>query len=99
MSPRQADYNQFVRNEVTGTPLETELILAGLTPDWFAIASTSTVSARDNTSTQGTGGVPIYLITDDQRVADDYGDFWDGDILRPISSTPTNGDDSNLSSI
>ncbi|MGK7946549.1 MAG: hypothetical protein AB4058_18980 [Microcystaceae cyanobacterium] len=34
------DYNTFVTNDVTGSQLATDLTNAGLTPDWFAIAST-----------------------------------------------------------
>ena len=83
-----ADYNQFVTNDVTGSTLATELGLAGLTPDWFAIASTSSTSARDNTSTQGTTDIPIYLISG-ERVADGYGDLWDGTIQTAIDTTPT----------
>lgn len=81
-------YNDFVTNDVAGSQLETDLLAAGLTPDWFAIASTFTVSARENTSTQGTGGVPIYLITG-ERIANDYDDLWDGLILTNLDTTPS----------
>ena len=81
------DYNQFVTLDVIGSTLETELTIAGLTPNWSVIGSTATVSARDNTETQGSEGVPIYRLTG-ERVANDYEDLWNGDILAPILTTP-----------
>ncbi|MDJ0732426.1 MAG: PEP-CTERM sorting domain-containing protein [Crocosphaera sp.] len=80
-------YNDFVTNDVTGSQLEMDLMAEGLNPDWFAIGSTATVDAIDNTSTTGTG-VPVYLITG-ERVADDYVDLWDGSISRNIDTTPS----------
>lgn len=51
---------------------------------WSAIASTETVSARDNTSTDptpaGDTGVPIYLLDGVTKIADHYDDLWDGSI-------------------
>ncbi len=41
------------------------------------LGSTATVNVRSHTGTTGTGGVPIYWIRG-LRVADDYGDFFDG---------------------
>ncbi len=82
-----ADYNQFVTDDVTGSALATSLSDNFLTPTWFAIGSTPTVSAQTNTGTTGSGGVPIYLITG-ERVADDYGDLWDGSIQTAIDTTP-----------
>ena len=84
-----ADYNAFVTGDVEGSLLEMELTDAGLTTDWFAIASTEAVDAIDNTSTTGTG-VPIYLITG-ERIADDYLDLWDGSIQTQIDRTPSDG--------
>ena len=41
-----------------------------------AIGSTASVDARDNTCSTGTG-VPIHWLSG-SKVADDYGDFYDG---------------------
>ncbi|WP_044035277.1 hypothetical protein, partial [Microcystis aeruginosa] len=85
------DYNNFVTNEVTGSPLATALTAAGFTPSaitWKAIASTDSVAARDNTGTNPSStGVPIYLI-DGNRVANNNADLWDGSILTGIDRTP-----------
>ena len=75
-------YNTFVQNQVRngghsafeqlGTPnLD---VLAG---KFRVLGSTETVSARSNTGTTGSGGVPIYWVGG-EKVADDYRDFWDG---------------------
>lgn len=76
-----ADYNDFVTAQAN---LSTELAALGTT--WFAIGSTSTVSARDNTGTDAGGGVPIYLpVAGDLSIADDYADLWDGTIDNPLN--------------
>ncbi len=76
-----ADYNTFVTNQANQS---TELQALGV--DWFVIGSTSTVSARVNTGTDGSGGVPIYLpVGGDHRIADDYNDLWDGTIGHPLN--------------
>ena len=41
------------------------------------VGSTGTVSARNNTNMTGNGGPPIYWVNGD-KVADNYGDFYDG---------------------
>ena len=41
------------------------------------LGSTATVNARAHTGTTGTGGVPIHWLNGG-KVADDYGDFYDG---------------------
>ena len=41
------------------------------------LGSTETVSARAHTGTTGTGGEPIYWLQG-RKLADDYGDFYDG---------------------
>ncbi len=68
-----AVYNSFVTAEATAVPA-----LAALGTTWTAVASTSTVDARDNTMTNsaiwGTG-VPIYLL-DGTLFADDYASLW-----------------------
>ena len=76
-----ADYNAFVTDQAN---LSTEL--AALGTNWSVIGSTSTVSARVNTGTDGSGGVPIYLpVGGDHRIADDYNDLWDGTIGHPLN--------------
>ncbi|HAC61986.1 MAG TPA: PEP-CTERM sorting domain-containing protein, partial [Cyanothece sp. UBA12306] len=73
---------------VLASALATSLTENGLSPTWSAIASTETVSARDNTQTTGPGtNIPIYLING-TRVADDYDDFWDGTLQTAINVTP-----------
>jgi hypothetical protein len=73
-----ADYNAFVDGVAELIPQ-----LAALGQDWKAIASTSAINARTNTSTDptpaGSTGVPIFLLND-TKLADDYDDLWDGTI-------------------
>jgi hypothetical protein len=66
-----SDYNTFVTQQA-----------GDLVPSaqWFALASTLTVSARENTGTDSPGGVPIYNLNG-QRVANDYADLWDGSLI------------------
>ena len=90
------DYNNFVTNEVTGSPLATALTAAGFTPSaitWKAIGSTASVSAKVNTGTDGSQpDVPIYLI-DGNPVANNNADLWDGSIIRPIDRTQNDTSD------
>ena len=72
-----ADYNAFVTGVANAV---TDLAALGTT--WTAIASTQTVNARDNTSTDPTTdgtGHSIFLL-DGDKLADDYVDLWDGSI-------------------
>jgi hypothetical protein len=71
-----ADYNAFITGAANAVPS-----LLALDTTWTAIASTSTVDARDNTGTDpGTAvGVPIYLLND-TRIANNNADLWDGSI-------------------
>jgi len=71
-------YNTFVR---TAAASSTQTGVSGL--EWNAIGSTTAVSAKVNTST-GDTGFPIYLLDGTTKVADDYGDLWDGGIDSPI---------------
>ena len=80
-------YNTFVNNEASAGS-ET----SGITGPWTAIASTASISARTNTATTATGGVPIYRV-DGTLVAHNYGDLWDGSIANPINVTQ---DDENV---
>ena len=76
-----SDYNTFV-NDAAIAGSQT----SGITGEWAAIASTASISARTNTATTGTGGVPIYRV-DGTLVANNYGDLWDGAIANPINVT------------
>ena len=55
--------------------------LASLIRDYAShfrvVGGTATVSARNNTNMTGNGGPPIYWVNGD-KVADNYGDFYDG---------------------
>ena len=69
------DYNDFVSAAANAIPE-----LAALGTDWFALASTDAVAARDNTGTLptfagGSLGVPIYLLND-VRLFDSNDDLW-----------------------
>ena len=69
-------YNDFVTAQANTAPL-----LAALGTTWRAIASTSSVSAKINTSTDDSGpgkdGVPIFRL-DGLILAMNYDDLWDG---------------------
>ena len=45
--------------------------------EFKVLGSTTAVNARSHTGTTGSGGVPIYWLNG-SKVADDYGDFYDG---------------------
>lgn len=79
-----ADYNLVVTNAANS-------LVAGLNTDWFALVSTPTVSARDNSGTQGSGGVPIFLVDGTTKIADDYGDLWDGTLDFRLNVNETGG--------
>ena len=81
-----ADYNLHVQQAA---------IAVGLgTVNWYAIASTATVDARDNTLTN-TGvhgpGVGLFKMDGTTKIADNYTDLWDGSIDSPINLTESNG--------
>lgn len=79
-------YNGFVQSAADNSAPVNAL---GLT--WSAIASTSSVDARDNTGTNPNtdgAGVPLYLL-DGTKIADDYNDLWDGSIDAPLNLTET----------
>jgi hypothetical protein len=84
-----ADYNAFVT-----AAANSQATLAALGTTWTAIASTTTVDARDNTSTVpstapgGSFGVPIYLLND-TKLVDSYDDLWDGSIDIPLAVDET----------
>ncbi len=89
-SPDIADYNAFVTSEANVSP---ELLALGTT--WTAIASSETVSARENTNTDFTTdvGVGIYLLND-TKLADNNADLWDGTIQNSLSIDRTGAADS-----
>ncbi len=77
-----ADYNTTVQERAATNSAIAKV--SGLSGQFRAIISTATVDARDNTATTYTDadkGVPIYWVkspTVDEKVADDYEDFYDG---------------------
>ena len=60
------------------------------------VGGTDTVSARNNTNMTGSGGPPIYWVNGD-KVADNYGDFYDGswDSYNWVTQTGHGRDDTN----
>ena len=80
-------YNGFVQNAASRNAT-----LRPFRSQFRALISTSTVDARDNTATTGTG-VPIYWVAGD-RVADNYADFYDGSWDSRARKTETGGSNS-----
>jgi hypothetical protein len=81
-----ADYNQFVTNAANGVSA-----LAALGTTWTAIASTASVDARDNTSTNpfaDGAGVPMFTL-DGVEIASGNSDLWDGALNAPIGVDET----------
>ncbi len=76
-----ADYNTFVSAAANAIPE-----LAALGTQWFAMASTATVDARDNTGTAPPGNVPVYLLND-TMLATTYDDLWDWSIAVQLDFT------------
>ena len=78
-------YNNFVTTAANTVP---ELVALGTT--WRVIASTSAVDARTNTGTDptppGPTGVPIFTLRD-TKLAIDYDDLWDGNIMSGLRWT------------
>ena len=74
-------YNDFVTSVAARI---SELVALGV--DWTAIASTPTVDARDNTSTNpgSAVGVPIFLLNG-QLLVNNNADLWDGNIGTTLS--------------
>ncbi len=77
-----ADYNTFVTNLAN-----TQAALSNLGTTWKAIASTSSIHAKDNTGTNfivdypNNIGVPIYLLDGITKIADDNVDLWNDGTL------------------
>ena len=74
-----AVYDEFLRKLVGS---------AGIGGTWKVIGSSSTVDARDHTSTNPDtdgAGEPVFLIDGVTRIADGYKDMWDGSLHAPIN--------------
>ena len=72
-----AEYNAFIQGLAAAGHTEIQAYSAGFS----VVGCTSDTDATHNTGTTGTG-VPIYWLNGDlnnAKVADDYGDFYDGD--------------------
>ena len=68
-----ADYNTFIRGRAAAGHTDIQTYSSG----FRAVGCTADSDARDNTATTGTG-VRIYWLGGN-KVADNYGDFYDGD--------------------
>ena len=71
-----SSYNAFVQGADVLNGATVDPTIRALRGEFRALASTAAVDARDNTATTGTG-VAIYWLNG-AKVADDYGDFYDG---------------------
>ena len=69
-----ADYNDYVQEQVRARG---HMAVQDYADNFRVLGSTTAVNVRTNTGTTGSGGVPIYWLNG-ERVADDYGDFYDG---------------------
>ncbi len=75
-----ADYNQFVNDEAADNPNLTGTDEGVV---WFAIGSTETTTARENTDVGDCA--PVYLLNGTTRVVDGFDDIWDGSLDAPIN--------------
>lgn len=77
-----SDYDGHVTSQANMSTM-----LAEIDTNWRVIGSTSSIAAKLHTDTDdsplGPTGVPIYRL-DGLKIADDYDDFWDGSIQRPL---------------
>ncbi len=71
-----ADYDAEVREGIERSG-HAEIRDARYRDTFKVLGSTASMSARIHTGTTGSGGVPIYWLNG-TKVADDYGDFYDG---------------------
>ncbi len=83
------DYNTFVQDRAAAGHADIRAYSGG----FGVIGCTAAVDARDNTATTGTG-VPIYWL-DGAKVADDYGDFYDGSWDDEIADKNESGADAH----
>ena len=87
------DYNAFVQNRAAAGHADIREYSAG----FRVVGCTEATDARDNTRTTGQG-VPIYWLGGN-RLADDYGDFYDGDWddeANPKDELGANGPDTSV---
>ncbi len=70
-----ADYNSHVQEQAGRTHLAS--LVRAYASHFQVVGGTDTVSARNNANMTGSGGPAIYWVKGD-KVADDYGDFYDG---------------------
>lgn len=68
-----ADYNSFVQGVANAAGIGSSENV-----DWFTIASTSTVDAKDN-AVVGVS-TPVYLVNGTTKIADGFSDMWDGSL-------------------
>ena len=68
-------YNSHVQGQAGRTHLAS--LIREHASHYRVVGGTGTVSARNNTNMTGDGGPPIYWVNGD-KVADNYGDFYDG---------------------
>ncbi len=80
-----ADYNRFVQDRAAAG----HAAVRPYAGDFRVVGSTSRVNARNNTCTTGTG-VPIHWLNG-SRLADDYGDFYDGSWDDEVNRTNESG--------
>ena len=76
------EFDAFVQYSIDNA---TDTSLKALGGSWQALVSVGTTDAKTHTGTSGIG-VPIYLV-DGNKVADNYADFWDGDLDHAINKT------------
>jgi hypothetical protein len=70
-----ADYNAFAQAQA-----RLNTTLTGVGVSYYAVASTAAVDANV------TGSVPIYLLDGTTKIADGFGDLWDGSIDARLDS-------------
>ena len=70
-----ADYDAHVQASISGRHAHAQI--RAYSDEFKVLGSTASANVRDHTGTTGTGGVPIYWLNG-TKVADDYGDFYDG---------------------
>ena len=87
------DYNTFVQDRAAAGHADIRAYSGG----FGVIGCTAAVDARDNTATTGTG-VPIYWL-DGAKVADDYGDFYDGSWDDEVNDKNESGTDAHDTSL
>ena len=77
-SSDMSDYNDFVQATADAAGIGSSVGV-----DWFAIASTPSVHARDNAIVGTT--TPVFLLDGTTKIADGFSDIWDGTIDFPLN--------------